>query len=1143
MTSTTSISGSNSGLQVVRNYGPITAQFNPTTEQFETSANRACLRDLQTTNPLHDKCRIEADKGGLLKDAYNWILDHADFKRWRDEQQSQLLWIKGDPGKGKTMLLCGIIDELTKSAPNSTTISYFLCQATDARINHATAVLRGLILMLVDQQPSLISYVRRQYDKAGKQIFENVNAWEALSEIFTGILEDPLLQTTYLIIDALDECTADRNRLLDLVALKSSAYPHIKWIVSSRNLPAIEESLDAGTQKTNLWLELNEKSVADAVAIFINHKVQELTEKKKYNKEVRHAVSQHLLSNAHGTFLWVALVCEKLADVPKRNVRKKLEEFPSGLEKLYERMFDQISESNDAELCKSLLGIITTVYRPITLDELASCIDLPEEVVDDSDLREIIGLCGSFLTLRERTITLVHQSAKDFLLRTAVYEIFPDGEDIVHYSIFSKSLQAISRTLQRDIYNLVSPGCPIDQVSQPNPDPLTAIRYACVYWIDHLNRCSPSKTVIEDLQNGGLISIFFQNNYLHWLEALSLLRSVSEGVASMLRLQGLLKTTTENSHLINRVQDACRFILYLKIAIENHPLQVYASGLIFSPTGSITRIQFETEDPPWIIRKPRMEEGWSACLQTLEDHSDRVNSVVFSHDSKLLASASDDRTVKVWDSGSGQCLRTLKGHSDWVSSVAFSHDSKFLASASYDGTVKMWDAGSGQCLLNVQGHSGIVYSVVFSHDSKNLAFAVYDLTVHVWDVGSGQCLQTLKGHSHLVRSVSFSHDSKLLASASDDRTVNVWDASSGQFLQALESHSNLVHSVTFSYNSRLLTSASDDGAIKVWDADSGQCLLTLQGHRDSVNSVAFSCDSNLLASASYDSNVNVWDAGSGQCLLTLEGHSDRVNLVTFSHNSILLTSVSLDGAIKVWDTGSGQCLQTLEGHSHRVKSVAFSHDSKLLASASYDGTVKMWDACTGQCLLTLEGHSSMVNSVIFSYDSNLLASASYDSTIIIWDACSGQCLQILQGHSSSVNSVAFSHDSTLLASASDDCTVKVWDADSSQCLHTLIVKGVTVKSFDNTNTHLETDIGNICLSSVPTYSVPFVPKFKGYSISSDGTWITWNSENLLWLPPKYRPSTSAVSQSTICLGCSSGRVLLFTFDSSRLVGAGHYIPF
>ena len=504
--------------------------------------DRACLKDLQATNPRHDKNRIEKDKGGLLRGAYSWILDHDDFKQWRYQKHNQLLWIKGDPGKGKTMLLCGIINELTKSAPDWTTIiSFFFCQATHAQLNNATAVLRGLIFMLVDQQPSLISHIRRQYDKTGKQVFEDVNAWEALSEILTSILEDPLLRTTYLVIDALDECTTDRNRLLELVTQKSSAYPRVKWIVSSRNWPAIEETLDAATQKTKLWLELNETSVAEAVASFIEHKVQKLTEKKNYNKEIRDAVSQHLLSNAHGTFLWVALVCENLTDVPKRDVRKKLEEFPFGLDELYKQMLSQIDESDNAELCKSLLGVTITVCRPITLDEMASFVDIPKELTDDIALAEIMGHCGSFLTLRGRTISLVHQSAKDFLLREAGHEIFPNGVEKIHHSIFSKSLQVIARILHRDIYGLVAPGYPIDQVVPPNPDPLAATRYACIYWVYHLNECFPSKNANKDLQENGSVGMFLRQDYLHWLEALSLSRSFSDGVASMLRLESLLK--------------------------------------------------------------------------------------------------------------------------------------------------------------------------------------------------------------------------------------------------------------------------------------------------------------------------------------------------------------------------------------------------------------------------------------------------------------------------------------------------------------------------------------------------------------------------------------------------------------------------
>ena len=121
---------------------------------------RKCLEDLRTTDPRDDKKRIKETKGGLLADSYRWVLDNADFRRWRDDRQSEsrLLWIKGDPGKGNTMLLYGIINEL-KSTSDRSLVSFFFCQATDTSINNATAVLRGLIYLLMDQQPSLISYV------------------------------------------------------------------------------------------------------------------------------------------------------------------------------------------------------------------------------------------------------------------------------------------------------------------------------------------------------------------------------------------------------------------------------------------------------------------------------------------------------------------------------------------------------------------------------------------------------------------------------------------------------------------------------------------------------------------------------------------------------------------------------------------------------------------------------------------------------------------------------------------------------------------------------------------------------------------------------------------------------------------------
>jgi hypothetical protein len=515
-----------------------------------------CLRDLRPTDPRKDKERIVETKGGLLEGSYRWVLENVNFQQWHTDPQSRLLWIKGDPGKGKTMLLCGIINELQKTAAARTAcMSYFFCQATDSRINSATAVLRGLLYLLVSQQPALILHVRKKHDHAGKSMFEDANAWVTVTEIFADVLQDPSLSTTYLIVDALDECVTDLPKLLDFIVKQSSASSRFKWIVSSRNWPGIEEQLDQAGHKVRLSLELNAESVSAAVSVFIEQKVLQLAEQNKYDNQTRDAVLERLTSNANDTFLWVALVCQDLRATARRNVLKKLDLFPPGLDGLYEQMMQQISKSDDAELCQQLLALVALVYRPITLWELVALAEKLDDIADESELQEIIGLCGSFLTLQGDTIYFVHQSAKDFLLNKAVRKVFPSGTNAVHHAIFARSLQAMSKTLRRDMYSLQELGVLIEEVEQPSLDSLTSSRYSCIYWVDHLCKSDPVCSAIykQDIQDEGTVHEFLRESYLYWLEALSLCRSIAKGVLSMANLQLLVKVSTRGGTVFRRL--------------------------------------------------------------------------------------------------------------------------------------------------------------------------------------------------------------------------------------------------------------------------------------------------------------------------------------------------------------------------------------------------------------------------------------------------------------------------------------------------------------------------------------------------------------------------------------------------------------
>ncbi len=292
-------------------------------------------------------------------------------------------------------------------------------------------------------------------------------------------------------------------------------------------------------------------------------------------------------------------------------------------------------------------------------------------------------------------------------------------------------------------------------------------------------------------------------------------------------------------------------------------------------------------------------------------HESGVNSVAFSPDGKTLASASDDKTIRLWEAASGKEIRQLRGHQDRVQSVAFSADGKTVVSAGNDHIVRLWEIASGKEIRQFQGHQGPVYSVVFSADGKTVASAGWDKTVRLWEAASGQVIRQLEGHQDTVYAVVFSADGKTVASASMDRTVRLWDAASGKEIRQLQGHQDRVQSVAFSADGKTMASGGSDHIVQMWDAASGKEIRQLEGHQGPVLSVVFSPDGKTVASASMDRTVRLWEAASGKEIRQLQGQQGAVYSVAFSPDGRTLACAGSNATVLVWRLLEIYCGDTL----------------------------------------------------------------------------------------------------------------------------------------------------------------------------------------------------------------------------------------
>ncbi len=308
-------------------------------------------------------------------------------------------------------------------------------------------------------------------------------------------------------------------------------------------------------------------------------------------------------------------------------------------------------------------------------------------------------------------------------------------------------------------------------------------------------------------------------------------------------------------------------------------------------------------------RPPAVRRAWESARVTtsLTGHLGMVRSVAFSPDGTTLAVGTGSK-IWLWNLSSGHNTAILTGGNRYygmlgwvVYSVAISPDGKILASGSDDMTLRLWDAATGREIAVLSEGSASVTSVAFAPDGTILADSAGN-KIRLWDTTTRLSVATLAGHGALgvINSMAFSPDGTILATGSADKTIRLWDTNSRSNIATLTGHTNMVRSVAFSPDGTTLAAGSDDMTIRLWDAISLRSLASIPGHTGVVNSVAFSPDGTILATGSADKTIRLWDTNSRSNIATLTGHTKSVRSVAFSPDGTTLATGSHDKTVLLW---------------------------------------------------------------------------------------------------------------------------------------------------------------------------------------------------------------------------------------------------